>query len=126
MEAQNDTDSATSCSHGAVWAVANGLFDEAALKAVWEWSAIQLYSYGVAFDGYFTINYDGETPGSAGVKQKFDIFGSQSMALRFVSRGPSLPFKGRVGVGMGYRRGGSIASSVRPIPLPTSPLKGEE
>ena len=34
----------------------------------------------------------------------------------------SLPFKGRVGEGMGSSRQVSLI----PIPLPTSPLKGEE
>jgi hypothetical protein len=34
----------------------------------------------------------------------------------------SLPFKGRVGVGMGF----SIGAKTIPIPLLTSPLKGEE
>ena len=37
------------------------------------------------------------------------------------SRTFSLPFKGRVGVGMG-----SKGTLLKPIPLPTSPLKGEE
>ena len=36
------------------------------------------------------------------------------------SRSGPLPFKGRVGEGMGH-----LAYSVCPIPLPTSPLKGE-
>jgi len=34
----------------------------------------------------------------------------------------SLPFKGRVGEGMGYPQGTAI---LNPIPLPSSPLKGE-
>jgi hypothetical protein len=40
----------------------------------------------------------------------------------------SLPFKGRAGVGMGYGRSKSleIPTRLNPIPLLTSPLKGEE
>ncbi len=38
---------------------------------------------------------------------------------------PSLPFKGRAGVGMGYQAGGRLLVIPDPIPLLTSPLKGE-
>ena len=37
----------------------------------------------------------------------------------------SLPFKGRAGVGMGYNKRKTLATFY-PIPLPASPLKGEE
>jgi hypothetical protein len=37
----------------------------------------------------------------------------------------SLPFKGRVGVGMGLCEPDAIGG-ITPIPHPTSPLKGEE
>ena len=38
----------------------------------------------------------------------------------------SLPFKGRVGVGMGWDLGGNVASRIDPTPIPTFPLKGKE
>ena len=50
-----------------------------------------------------------------------------SLDMKSVARHPAvnaLPFKGRVRVGMGLNNGPNIGA--KPIPLPASPLKGEE